>query len=213
MNQYFSTRASAADRARREAAASILAGDPVVETCLDSWVADTRFMPPDLALVADEIRTKRVLGMLLCLGKRQRLVYILGDLLLVGSAAGSELLGMSEAAFRQTLSRVRHRLANFVADRCGLLHPGSPCRCDRNSACLGNRLGGTVGLESNSKYAQSIRDILGEVSERIGNIESRHCRELHLKTPARKSPEFASRVRKVLDSTDVRRVIEVSIRL
>lgn len=53
-------------------------------------------------------------GLLLCLDREQRLVYILGEIFGVSARVGAELLEISPENFRQKLSRARRDLYQFM---------------------------------------------------------------------------------------------------
>ncbi|MEM7297159.1 MAG: RNA polymerase sigma factor, partial [Bacteroidota bacterium] len=53
-------------------------------------------------------------GMLLCLTRDQRMVYILGELFNADHTVGSEILGISKQNFRVRLSRARKDLFQFM---------------------------------------------------------------------------------------------------
>jgi RNA polymerase sigma factor (sigma-70 family) len=72
-------------------------------------------------------------GMLLCLDREQRLVYILGEIFGIDHTLGSQMLDISKDNFRQRLSRARKDLYNFMNDKCGLINTSNPCRCDRKT--------------------------------------------------------------------------------
>lgn len=72
-------------------------------------------------------------GMLLCLSREQRLVYILGEIFEVDSKAGSEMLTITADNFRQQLSRARKDLYNFMNNKCGLVNTSNPCRCPKKT--------------------------------------------------------------------------------
>jgi RNA polymerase sigma factor (sigma-70 family) len=72
-------------------------------------------------------------GMLLCLERRQRMVYILGELLETDSATAAALLEETPENFRQLLSRARKELRAFMNHTCGLVNPQNPCRCHRKT--------------------------------------------------------------------------------
>jgi len=59
-------------------------------------------------------------GMLLCLDREQRLVYILGEIFGIDHTIGSEMLDISKDNFRQRLSRARKDLYQFMNNKCGL---------------------------------------------------------------------------------------------
>ena len=72
-------------------------------------------------------------GMLLCLDREQRLVYILGEIFGLDHTLGSQMLEISKDNFRQRLSRARKDLYNFMNNKCGLINHSNPCRCDRKT--------------------------------------------------------------------------------
>lgn len=67
--------------------------------------------------------------MLLCLDRRQRLAFILGEIFEVGADFGGEVLETTPENFRQLLGRARRQLYGFMGGRCGLADPRNPCRC------------------------------------------------------------------------------------
>ena len=87
-----------------------------------------------------EVRISCTYGMLLCLSRPVRVAYILGDLMGMPDRDGTEICGVTPAAFRQRLSRARKTMRGIIANRCGLVREENPCRCGRqigNSERLG----------------------------------------------------------------------------
>ena len=78
-----------------------------------------------------EVRLQCLSGMLLCLTKEQRLVYIIGEIFGADHTIGSEILEMSKANFRMKLSKARKDLYNFMNNNCGLVNQANPCRCHK----------------------------------------------------------------------------------
>lgn len=72
-------------------------------------------------------------GMLICLERKQRLVYILGEIFEIDSQTGAELLEISAANFRKILSRARKDLYGFMNNKCGLINKNNPCRCPKKT--------------------------------------------------------------------------------
>jgi len=99
----------------------------------DLDLPDPRSVPVDLRLLVDEARLSCTSGMLLCLDREQRLIYILGEILEVTDAVGAELLEISRENFRQRLARARRDLHSFMNDRCGLVNRSNPCRCAKKT--------------------------------------------------------------------------------
>lgn len=72
-------------------------------------------------------------GMLLCLNRSQRLVFILSEIFEVDSKTGAELLEITAGNFRKILSRARRDLYQFMNNKCGLLSAENPCRCPQKT--------------------------------------------------------------------------------
>ncbi len=80
-------------------------------------------------LLVEEAKLGCMQGMLQCLDGDQRLVYILGEIMLLNGREGADVLQITPAAFRKRLSRARQRIAAFMQQKCGLANPSNPCRC------------------------------------------------------------------------------------
>lgn len=78
-----------------------------------------------------ETRLTCMSGMLLCLTKEQRMIFIIGEMFRADHTIGSEIMGMSKANFRMKLSKARKDLINFMQRKCGLIDKSNPCRCHK----------------------------------------------------------------------------------
>ncbi|MEN8927450.1 MAG: RNA polymerase sigma factor [Flavobacteriales bacterium] len=81
--------------------------------------------------VIKETRLTCMSGMLLCLNKEQRMIFIIGELFRANHTIGSEIMEMSKANFRMKLSKARKDLTNFMNNKCGLIDKSNPCRCHK----------------------------------------------------------------------------------
>ncbi|MGH9228801.1 MAG: RNA polymerase sigma factor [Acidimicrobiales bacterium] len=101
---------------------------------LDLHATDPAYDPVSQAeyeeLCAD-VRLSCTYGMLLCLSRDQRVVYLVGDLFGFSDREGAEICGITRAAFRQRLARARAVMRGLMGERCGLVRAGNPCRCRR----------------------------------------------------------------------------------
>ena len=68
-------------------------------------------------------------GMLLCLNRQQRLIYIIGEVFEGDHTIGSEVMEISKDNFRAKLSKARKDLYHFMNNQCGLVNKANPCRC------------------------------------------------------------------------------------
>jgi RNA polymerase sigma factor (sigma-70 family) len=99
----------------------------------DLDLPDPKSVPVELPLLVEEAKIGCTTGMLLCLDRKQRLVFTLGEILGVSDTFGSEVLEMTADNFRQCLARARRDLYSFMNDQCGLVNKNNPCRCSKKT--------------------------------------------------------------------------------
>src|SRR5262245_22562799 len=99
----------------------------------DLDLPDPRSVPADVKLLVDEARIGCSSGMLLCLDREQRLVYILGEIFGVSDLVGAELVELSRGNFRQKPSRARRDVHSFLQGRWRLVNQANPWRCAKKT--------------------------------------------------------------------------------
>src|SRR5690606_34423326 len=92
--------------------------------------------PYEKKAAVEEVKISCMFGMLLCLDRQQRMVFILGALLGASDAIGSEIMEISSDNFRQRLARARKDLLNFMQGNCGLINDKNSCRCSKKTKVL-----------------------------------------------------------------------------
>lgn len=91
--------------------------------------ANDAFIEAEQNLIVEETKLACVHYLLLCLKREVRLAVILGEIFGVKSAEGARILGLTQGAFRQRLSRGKKQLMDFLVKRCGLVDANNPCHC------------------------------------------------------------------------------------
>ncbi|MEN0051533.1 MAG: RNA polymerase sigma factor [Bacteroidota bacterium] len=86
--------------------------------------------------LAREMQVRCLSGMLMCLNREQRLIYILGEVFGVDHKLGAEIFEISPPNFRVKLHRSRKDLQNYMTDKCGLVNKSNPCRCPKKAKSL-----------------------------------------------------------------------------
>lgn len=99
----------------------------------DEIIESRELQNPETQLLVKEANVGCMLGMLLCLTREQRIVFILGEILGLKSEMAAEICDMTAENFRQQLSRVRRDLYAFMQNKCGLVNKENPCRCYRKT--------------------------------------------------------------------------------
>lgn len=170
----------------------------------DADLPDPGAVPVDAQLLIAEARTGCTSGMLLCLDREQRLVFILGGIFGVSDAVGAELLELSRANFRQRLARARRDLRNFMQDKCGLVNTANPCRCAKKT--LGFIKAGHID-PNNLRFARErvthVRDVAPRLSDEIAGLNEAYA-EVYRDHPFQSSPDFVARLRELLSRPELR---------
>ena len=91
------------------------------------------------AILAEELKLSCTNVMLQCLDPESRCVFILGTMFQVDSRIAGDILGITPEAYRQRLSRVRKKMADFLSEYCGEYGQGT-CHCaNRVNYAIQNR--------------------------------------------------------------------------
>jgi RNA polymerase sigma factor (sigma-70 family) len=170
---------------------------------------DQTSVPIDVRLIVDEARISCTSGMLLCLDRGQRLVYVLGEIFEVGDAVGAELLEISRDNFRQRLTRARRDLHNFMNDKCGLVDPANPCRCDKKTR--GFIQAGYVD-PANLLFARArvtqVREVVPETYEALATLDAQ-CGRIFREHPFFDAPDIVPALRRLIRTDDFRRATDL----
>ncbi len=83
-----------------------------------------------------ELRYRCLSGMIMCLSREQRLIFIVGETFGVDHNIGAEIFNLSKQNYRIKLHRARKDIINFMQDKCGLMNPKNPCRCSKKTKTM-----------------------------------------------------------------------------
>ena len=175
----------------------------------DAELPDPRAVPADVQLLIAEARIGCTSGMLLCLDRGQRMVYILGNIFGVSDGVGAELLELSRDNFRQRLARSRRDLHNFMEDKCGLVNTANPCRCAKKTQ--GFIKTGHID-PNNLRFARErvthVRDVAARVSAEITGLDEAYA-EVYRDHPFQNSPDFVVALRELMNRPEFRSMLEL----
>lgn len=92
----------------------------------------------EASILAEELKMSCTNVMLQCLDTESRCIFILGTMFKIDSRIAGDILGITPEAYRQRLSRIRKKMADFLTEYCGEYGRGS-CRCkDRINYAIEN---------------------------------------------------------------------------
>lgn len=175
----------------------------------DLDLPDPNAVPVDVQLLIDEARIGCTTGMLLCLDREQRLIYVLGDIFGVTDRVGAELLDISRDAFRQKLARARRDLNAFMHHQCGLVNSTNPCRCAKKTQ--GFAKAGYLDpqkLVFASRHVTRIRDVAPRRLEELDALDRAYA-EVHRDHPFLDAPDSIGSLRTLIESTPFRSTLEL----
>lgn len=104
-----------------------------IQAVADEVIDARELQNPEMQLMVKEANVGCMLGMLLCLTREQRMVYVLGEILSLRSETAAEICAVTAENFRQQLARARRDLYAFMQNKCGLINKANPCRCHRKT--------------------------------------------------------------------------------
>jgi len=181
-----------------------------IDNTPDLDIPDPRAVPADLAVIYEEVKTHCMMGMLLCLDRKRRLAFTLGELFGASDAVASQIMGVSRDSYRQLLSRARHQVSNFVQERCGHIDPSNPCHCHRKAqAMIQGKSLDPARLEFNRDFIHRVRDVCETKRHRLNSLIDQRSRELFGSQPFQTPPDFTDNIRNLLDSSEMRDIFEL----
>ena len=180
-----------------------------MEDCLDSFEDHAEGLNaianPDLTLeeeltfqeLSREMQIRCMSGMLLCLNREQRLIYILGETFGIDHKLGAEVFNLSPQNFRVKLHRARKDLYSYMNDKCGLVNKNNPCRCPKKTKALKEQgLLDENNMQFNISYQNKIADYVETEHEKVADLVNDKYLHLFRDHPTRE--EFDKRT--IVDS-------------
>ncbi len=121
------------------------------------------------SVLAEELKLSCTNVMLQCLDAESRCIFILGTMFKVDSRIAGDILGITPEAYRQRLSRVRKKVADFLKEYCGEYGNGT-CRCsDRVDYAIQNHRLNPEQLDFTAAIPKKMLDVR-EAMEEIDGI-------------------------------------------
>ena len=161
----------------------------------DVDLPDPRAVPVDVQLLVEEARIGCTSGMLLCLDREQRLVYILGEIFGVTDVVGGELLETSRDNFRQKLSRARRDLHSFMQDQCGLVNRRTLPVREEDAGVHEGGLRGPGEPAVRQEHVIRVREVAAKVHDDMASLDEAYA-EIHRDHPFHSPPDFVAAVQR-----------------
>ena len=156
--------------------------------------------------VSRDMQIRCMSGMLMCLSREQRLIYILGECFGVNHKVGAEIFEISPQNFRVKLHRARKDLYTFMNDQCGLVNKNNPCRCPKKAKALMKK--GVIdkdNLQFNISHRHKIADYVEERLEEHRDLIQEKYTQLFRDHPTKEDFDKETILREILNDDKLMR--------
>jgi len=171
----------------------------------DEDIPDPNTTGVERSLLVEEAKIACTTGILLCLEPRQRMAFLVGEVLGVTDDVGAEVLETSPVNFRQILSRARRTLYEFLQRQCGLVNDRNACRCaNKTRGFIDRGFVAPARLQFVSERVAAVRDLANDRCNEIQELERRYA-EIFRGEPLLRAPDHAARIHTLLQQTGLKR--------
>jgi RNA polymerase sigma factor (sigma-70 family) len=149
------------------------------------------------SLLVEEVKIGCTLGMLQCLDRPHRLVYVLGEILDMAGSEAAEALEITPELFRKRLQHARAAILSFTRSYCGLASDTAACACNRRVPAalrLGRIRADALDFATEASSYHETRLLIRQVEDARQALEVHHTSR-----PRASSIDFARRLVQVLD--------------
>jgi RNA polymerase sigma factor (sigma-70 family) len=171
-----------------------------LDECQDADLPDESLLPIGHNLLVEEAKLGCITAMLMCLDRRQRLVFVLGEIFGVTGEQGAEIMDLSAANFRQLLTRARHDLYQFMQNKCGLVNAANPCRCTKKATAFMRH--GWLDPHRRQFTPDRLATVRDAAPDRLGELHGlqRTYAEIYRDAPLTDAPKIVEKIRAVLET-------------
>ena len=179
-------------------------------TAIENLPDDRSFTHPDAGILAEEVKTGCMMGMLLCLKRPERVAFLLGAVFAVSDTVGSDLMDVSRGNFRQLLSRSRRKVYQYMNGNCGHMNPANKCRCSlKVKSFLDLGMLDTAKLRYHRPSSRTVKDMLGSRLERFHLSYYEPFLTLFREQPFYDPPDVTSWLDNILKQKDLKAIFNL----
>ncbi|WP_142784131.1 RNA polymerase sigma factor [Changchengzhania lutea] len=159
----------------------------------------------DKNILIEEAKISCMKGMLLCLDREQRFIYIIGELFEFSDTIGSTVMEITKANFRVKLHRAKQQLYNFMNDKCGLVNKKNPCRCARKTTgFIEKGYVDPINLHFQKERITTIGKVANKKANAYDNEVINDYQQLFHNHPFVQSPDNLKSIKKLLSSKSIK---------
>jgi RNA polymerase sigma factor (sigma-70 family) len=148
-------------------------------------------------------RVRCMSGMLMCLTREQRLIYLLGDVFQIDHNLGAEIFEVTKDNFRKKLSRTRKEFHAFMNKQCGLVNLDNPCRCSKKAKAM--EAAGRMQTDKklfDPKFSATIAEYADKVADEVADKVDRKYIKFFQDHPTKKALNKESIIRELVNDSN-----------
>lgn len=154
-------------------------------------------------------KTRCMSGMLMCLTREQRLIYLLGDVFNIDHNLGADIFEISKDNFRKKLSRTRKDFHSFMNQQCGLVNTENPCRCSKK----GKAMEAAGRMQTNAKlfdpnFSATILEYAESVGDEVSDLIDRKYIEFFQAHPTKKDFDKETVINELINDSNYNQYFE-----
>lgn len=151
--------------------------------------------------LSKEMQVRCMSGMIMCLTREQRLLFIVGESFGIDHNLGAEIFQITPQNFRVKVHRARADLYNYMNNKCGLVNKSNPCRCPKKAKTL-KKMGmlSEDSMSFNIQTTSKVGDFATENHEKALDDFTDVYTELHQNLPAKENFDTETIVKKLVNN-------------
>lgn len=154
-------------------------------------------------------RTRCMSGMLMCLTREQRLMYLIGDVFGIDHNIGAEIFNLSKDNYRTRLSRTRKEFHAFMNQQCGLVNKDNPCRCSKKAKAM--QAAGKMQVDEklfDPRFSSTVAAFSERVSSEVADTMDEKYIEFFRKHPAKKDFDADTIIDEIINDKDLHKYFD-----
>ncbi|MCG8391014.1 MAG: RNA polymerase sigma factor [Cytophagales bacterium] len=164
----------------------------------------------DYHMAVEESKVACMSGMIMCLAREQRLIYVMGEMFEIDHNLAAEMFSITPANFRKKLSRARKDLYQWMHNRCGLVNKNNPCRCPKKTKGFIDRgVVDPVNMKWHSDFKARIHELSVAKVDEVLNERDRVYAELFRDHPFKNYQKAYELLSKILSNKTISRALDL----
>ena len=149
-------------------------------------------------------------GMIMCLSREQRLIYVVGEMFEIDHQLAGEIFNIAPDNFRQKLSRARKDLYQWMHNRCGLVNEKNPCRCPKKTkGFIQKGVVDPVNRKWNADYRAKIFELSEKKADEVLNARDKVYAGLFREHPFKEHLKASEVIDKILNTKEISRYLNL----